>query len=283
MDVPFIKMEGAGNDYVYIDLLAPENGVLFTRVSWDDLARNISDRHFGVGSDGLVLVTRGESSYFGMKMFNADGSEAEMCGNAIRCVAKLLLDKGYERKETFSIDTLAGKKNVAIKDRDPHGITLVEVDMGEPVLKSADIPVDFDSERVVDAFLAGHRGTAVSMGNPHFVVFVDRITDDMVTNEGPLIERDPVFLNRTNVEFVRVVNEQQIEMRVWERGSGETLACGTGACACAVAAALEGRTSKQVRVSLLGGELQVSWREDNRVYLTGPARETFTGVYHYDV
>lgn len=283
MDVPFIKMEGAGNDYVYIDLLAPENDVLFTTVSWDDLARKISDRHFGVGSDGLVLVVRGKSSYFGMKMFNADGSEAEMCGNAIRCVAKLLLDKGYERKETFSIDTLAGKKNVAIIDRDPHGITLVEVDMGEPILKSADIPVDFDSERVVDVVLAGHRGTAVSMGNPHFVVFVDRITDDMVTNEGPLIERDPVFLNRTNVEFVRVVDEQQLEMRVWERGSGETLACGTGACACAVAAALEGRTSKQVRVSLLGGELQVSWREDNRVYLTGPARETFTGVYHYDV
>jgi len=282
MDIPFIKMEGAGNDYVYVDLLSPGTGAVFSGILWDDLSRKISDRHFGVGSDGLVLVTKGESSPFGMKMFNADGSEAEMCGNAIRCVAKLLLDKRYETKESFSIDTLAGKKNLMIKGHDPGGTTLVEVDMGEPILRSRDIPVDFDGKRVIDVEIAAHRGTAVSMGNPHFVVFVDRITDDLVTIEGPLIEQDPAFPNRTNVEFVRVVDDGHLVMRVWERGSGETLACGTGACACAVAAALEGRTSKKVCVSLLGGELGVSWREDNRVYLTGPARETFTGVYHYE-
>jgi diaminopimelate epimerase len=282
MDIPFIKMEGAGNDYVYIDLLAPETAAVFSGILWDDLSRKISDRHFGVGSDGLVLVTKGESSPFGMKMFNSDGSEAEMCGNAIRCVAKLLLDKRYETKESFSIDTLAGKKNVVIKGRDPGGTTMVEVDMGEPILRGRDIPVDFDGERVIDVEIAGHRGTAVSMGNPHFVVFVDRITDDLVKNEGPIIEKNPAFPNRTNVEFVRVVDDRHLVMRVWERGSGETLACGTGACACSVAAALEGRTSKKVRVSLLGGELGVSWREDNRVYLSGPARETFTGVYHYN-
>jgi diaminopimelate epimerase len=282
MDIPFIKMEGAGNDYVYLDLLSGGGGAVFDGISWKDLARKIADRHFGVGADGLVLVIKGEFSPFGMRMFNADGSEAEMCGNAIRCVAKLLIDKNYETEESFSIDTLAGKKNVMIKGRDTGGITLVEVDMGEPILKSRDIPVDLKGERAINVDISGHRGTAVSMGNPHFVVFVDRITDDLVTKEGPLIEHDPAFPNRTNVEFVRVVDDAHLEMRVWERGSGETLACGTGACATAVAAALEERASKKVRISLLGGELQISWREDNHVYLTGPARETFTGVYHYD-
>ncbi|MBN2325213.1 MAG: diaminopimelate epimerase [Spirochaetes bacterium] len=279
--MPFIKMEGAGNDYVYLDLLPEKSGAVFEGISWNDLARTISDRHFGVGSDGLVLVRKGESSRFGMRMFNADGSEAEMCGNAIRCVAKLLTDKHYETEESFSIDTRAGKKTVAIKDRLPGGITLVEVDMGEPILKSRDIPVAVDTERAIDVTISGRRGTAVSMGNPHFVVFVDRITDDLVRNEGPLLEHDPMFPNRTNVEFARVVDDSHLEMRVWERGSGETLACGTGACATAVAAVLEKRASREVNVSLLGGELSISWRDDNHVYLKGPARETFTGVYHY--
>ena len=282
MEIAFIKMEGAGNDYVYIDLLAPVHGAAFGDIGWDDLARKISDRHFGVGSDGLVLLTKGKRSSFGMKMFNADGSEAEMCGNAIRCVAKLILDRGYGKEKAFTIDTLAGTKNVTVTGHEPGGVTLVEVDMGQPILTSADIPVIHDGERAVDVEIAGHRGTAVSMGNPHFVIFVDRITDNLVTGEGPLIEKNPAFPNRTNVEFVRVVNDGHLEMRVWERGSGETLACGTGACACAVAAAVEGRAGKEVRVSLLGGELAVSWRENNHVYLTGPARHTFSGVYYYE-
>lgn len=173
MDVPFIKLEGAGNDYVYIDLM--KNGC---DLPFDDLAKKISDRHFGVGSDGLVLIMKGSKAPFRMRMFNSDGSEAEMCGNAIRCVAKYLFDRGYSRKEELSVETLAGVKKLQIVERDPeHGTTWVKVDMGAPILRGADIPVNVDREPVLDIEVSGQRGTAVSMGNPHFVVFVDGITD----------------------------------------------------------------------------------------------------------
>ena len=279
MDVPFIKLEGAGNDYVYIDLM--KNGC---DLPFDDLAKKISDRHFGVGSDGLVLIMKGSKAPFRMRMFNSDGSEAEMCGNAIRCVAKYLFDRGYSKKEELSVETLAGVKKLQIVENDPeHATTWVKVDMGAPILKGADIPVNVDREPVLDIEVSGQRGTAVSMGNPHFVVFVDGITDTQVLQHGPRIEKDPLFPSRTNVEFVKVIDRNNIEMRVWERGSGETLACGTGACASVVAAVLGEHTSRNVSVKLRGGNLRIAWeKKNNRVYLTGPAREVFSGVYFYE-
>ena len=279
MDVSFIKMEGAGNDYVYIDLI--KNGY---DLSFEDLAIKISDRHFGVGSDGLVLIMRGSEAEFRMRMFNADGSEAQMCGNAIRCVAKYLHDNKYTKDETISVETLAGVKHLTVEKEQPdRHTTWVRVDMGAPVLRGPDIPVKIEGEPVTDIEVSGYRGTAVSMGNPHFVVFVDRITDQQVLVHGPQIERDPLFPERANVEFVRVIDRNNIEMRVWERGSGETLACGTGACASVVAAVLGGHTSRSVVVRLLGGNLEISWDEkQDRVYLTGPAREVFGGTYIYE-
>ncbi len=279
MDVPFIKLEGAGNDYVYIDLL--KNGY---DLPFDDLAKKISDRHFGVGSDGLVLIMKGSNAPFRMRMFNSDGSEAEMCGNAIRCVAKYLFDRGYSDRRELSVETLAGVKKLSIVRREPeHSTSWVKVNMGSPILRGADIPVNIDREPVTDIEVSGYRGTAVSMGNPHFVVFVDGITDTHVLQDGPRIEKDPLFPSRTNVEFVKVIDRENIEMRVWERGSGETLACGTGACASVVAAVLGGHTSRNVSVNLRGGNLEISWeKKENCVYLTGPAREVFSGVYFYE-
>jgi diaminopimelate epimerase len=279
MEVSFVKMEGAGNDYVYIDEM--KNGY---DLPFEDLAKRISDRHLGVGSDGLVIMMRGKKQGFGMRMFNADGSEAEMCGNAIRCVAKYLYDTGYVKTKQLSIETLAGAKQLTIVEAaDSRGTSWVRVDMGTPILRGREIPVKVDREPVTGIEVAGYHGTAVSMGNPHFVVFVDRITDKQVLEHGPKIENDPLFPNRTNVEFVHVLDRDNIEMRVWERGSGETLACGTGACASAVAAILENRTSRDVSVAVLGGVLRIFWDEaENRVYLTGPAREVFRGIYFYE-
>jgi diaminopimelate epimerase len=236
-----------------------------------------------------------------MRMFNADGSEAEMCGNAIRCVGKYLHDRGRlkggpkrgagktgarsGRHETrgFTIETLAGVKTLEVAKKDRAGKALqLTVDMGRPVLKGADIPVRVDAEPVVGVDVMGYRGTAVSMGNPHIVLFVDEITDGQVRGDGPKIENHPLFPRRTNVEFVKVLNGKNIEMRVWERGSGETLACGTGACAAAVASALNGFTGRNVEVKLLGGTLRIEWREtDGTVLMTGPAEEVFRGVYRY--
>jgi diaminopimelate epimerase len=265
------------------------------------LAGKISSRHFGVGGDGLVLILGSAKADFRMRMFNADGSEAEMCGNAIRCVGKYLHDRGRlkrrstrggrkgsvraKRSETrgFTIETLAGVKTIEVAKKDRAGRALrITVDMGRPVLKGADIPVNVDSEPVVGVEVLGYKGTAVSMGNPHIVFFVDEITDGQVLGDGPRIENHPLFPKRTNVEFVKVLNRQTIEMRVWERGSGETLACGTGACAAAVASSLNGLTGRDVEVNLLGGTLRVEWREtDGTVRMTGPAEELFSGVYHY--
>jgi diaminopimelate epimerase len=279
MEVSFVKMEGAGNDYVYIDVVDVSYDLQF-----EDLAIKISDRHFGVGSDGLVLIMRGKKNNFRMRMFNTDGSEAEMCGNAVRCVAKYLYDTGYVKEKKLSVETLAGDKTLTIEeDDDGHGRTWVRVDMGKPVLRGSEIPVKVDTEPVIGIEVGGYIGTSVSMGNPHFVVFVDQITDRQVLEHGPKIENDPIFPNRTNVEFVRVIDRDNVEMRVWERGSGETLACGTGACATAVAAALEGRTSRSVNVKVRGGTLKAEWDEtENRVFLTGPAREVFRGVFLYE-
>jgi diaminopimelate epimerase len=278
MDIEFIKMEGAGNDYVYLDLLKDSYGVDF-----NDLSKKITDRHFGVGGDGLVLIMESLEADYRMRMFNADGSEAEMCGNAIRCVGKYLYDRAYLDNREFSIETLAGIKNVSIFETDEDGKAIkLRVDMGEPVLKGRDIPVQFDMEPVIGVMVRGYEGTAVSMGNPHFVIFVDEISDNHVLIDGPLLEKAPEFSNRINVEFVNVIDRENIEMRVWERGSGETLACGTGACASAVASVLNDKTSREMNVKLLGGTLRIEWDEaSNTVYMTGPATEVFSGTYNY--
>jgi diaminopimelate epimerase len=278
MNVEFVKMHGAGNDYIYVDLLGRTY-----RADWSDLARNISSRHFGVGGDGLVLILGSAKADFRMRMFNADGSEAEMCGNAIRCVGKYLYDRGKLDYPVFTIETLAGTKTLEIAEKDRAGKAVqLTVGMGAPILKGSDIPLLVDSEPVVGVEILGYKGTAVSMGNPHIVFFVDEITDAQVLGDGPKIERHPLFPKRTNVEFVKILDRKTIEMRVWERGSGETLACGTGACAAAVASALNGLTGREIEVRLLGGTLRVQWREtDETVRMTGPAVEVFSGVYPF--
>jgi diaminopimelate epimerase len=278
MHIEFVKMEGVGNDYVYLDLIGKSYSPDFS-----DLALKIADRHFGVGGDGLVLIMGSSTADYRMRMFNADGTEAEMCGNAIRCVGKYLYDRAYLEDESFTIETLGGIKNLSIVEKDAEGrAAQLCVDMGEPVLKGRDIPVGFDLEPVVGVEVRGYEGTAVSMGNPHFVIFVDEITDNHVLVDGPLLEKASEFPNRINVEFVTVTDRNNLTMRVWERGSGETLACGTGACAVAVASVLNGLTSRTVNVSLLGGTLRINWDESsNTVYMTGPATEVFSGIYSY--
>jgi diaminopimelate epimerase len=279
MDIEFVKLEGAGNDYVYLDLLRNNYDLDF-----NDLSKKIADRHFGVGGDGLVLMMESADAHYRMRMFNADGSEAEMCGNAIRCVGKYLYDRAYLDDREFSIETLAGVKQLSVFETDEDGRAVkLRVDMGEPVLQGKKIPVLFDMEPVVGVTVRGYEGTAVSMGNPHFVIFVDEITDNHVLIDGPLLETAPEFPNKINVEFVSVIDREQIEMRVWERGSGETLACGTGACASAVACVLNSKTSREINVKLLGGTLRIEWEESsNRVFMTGPATEVFSGTYTYN-
>src|SRR5437870_10559944 len=269
----FTKMQGAGNDYVYLDC--------FTNPMPHDpsgLSRKISDRHFGVGADGLILICPSDKADARMRMFNADGSESEMCGNGIRCVAKYVYDHGLVRKPTLKIETGRG---VLALDLEGSGglVRQVRVDMGEPILEAARIPTTLPGNPPVEVALPGHalKVTCVSLGNPHCVTFVDEITDQLVLGVGPQVERDAAFPRRTNVEFVRVNRPDDIAMRVWERGSGETLACGTGACAVAVAGARTGRSGRQVTVALPGGDLEIDWRPDDRVLMTGDAVEVFEG------
>jgi len=283
MDIDFIKMHGAGNDYVYIDMIRHHQNPDYNRLDFNDLAEKISSRHFGVGGDGLVLIMPSETADFRMRMFNADGSEAEMCGNAIRCVGKYLYDRKYIEADSMGIETAVGIKRLRIIEKDDSGKAVkLKVDMGLPILDGKDIPVSVDSNPVTGIEVEGYRGTAVSMGNPHFVTFVDEITDKMVLNDGPKIEINPIFPRKANVEFVKVLAPDRIRMRVWERGTGETLACGTGACAAVVASVLNNHTSRKVSVMLPGGTLEIEWDDaDNRVYMTGPAEEVFTGTYFY--
>ncbi len=272
-------MRGLGNDYVYVDLY--REGV----IPWDPaaLSREISDRHFGVGSDGLILILPGDKAPVRMRMFNADGSEGEMCGNGIRCFAKYVFEQGYVTEPEFSVETGAGIVRPRVEVEGGR-VTRVRVDMGAPRLARGEILMTGPpEERVVDQpFRVGGQDlliTAVSMGNPHCVIFVDDVAEVDVPGLGSRIETDPAFPRRTNVEFVQVLSRKELVMRVWERGSGITLACGTGACASAVAAALTGRAGRQVRVHLLGGSLDIEWAEDDHVYMTGPAVEVFRGVY----
>jgi diaminopimelate epimerase len=276
MPVNFTKMHGAGNDYIYVDCFAnpmPHDPA--------GLSRKISDRHFGVGADGLILICPSDKADARMRMFNADGSEAEMCGNGVRCIAKYVYDHGLVRKPTLTIETGRG---VLTLDLEIGGgaVRQVRVDMGEPILEASRIPTTLPGNPPVQVSLPVFdlQVTCVSMGNPHCVTFVKQITDALVLGIGPKIEVDEAFPRRTNVEFAVVNRPDDITMRVWERGSGETLACGTGACAVAVAGVLTGRTQRKITAHLPGGDLQLHWSEmDNRVYMTGPAVEVFSGTW----
>lgn len=274
----FTKMHGAGNDYVYVDCFAqrePANPA--------ELARLISDRHFGVGGDGLVLIGPSQLADARMRMFNADGSEAEMCGNAIRCVAKYVYDHSIARKTTLAIETGRGVLSLEL-EIEKGECQRARVDLGEPILEAAFIPTQLAGNPPLNAVLSvGGKEllvTCVSMGNPHCVCFVEQASDDWVLGLGPQIEHHPLFPRRTNVEFVEVLSRSQVRQRTWERGSGETLACGTGAAAVCVAGVLTGRTERKITVNLRGGDLQLEWNSaNNHVFKTGPATVVFSGEW----
>ena len=272
----FTKMHGAGNDYVYVNCFdqpppadAPE------------LARQMSHRHFGIGGDGLVLIRPSQVADARMQMFNADGSEAEMCGNAIRCVAKYLYDRDIIRQPTLRIETGNGVLTLDVETT--HGkVDRVRVDMGEPILEAARIPTTLAGNPVVDAELVvggkSFQVTTVSMGNPHCVIFLEQASDELVLGFGPQIEKHEAFPAKVNVEFVEVISPTKVRQRTWERGSGETWACGTGASAVCVAGVLAGRTERHILNHLLGGDLELEWNEaSNHVFMTGPATEVFSG------
>lgn len=271
----FTKMHGAGNDYVYV------NG--FEEIVPDPpaLAVRISDRHFGVGSDGLILILPSEKADCRMRIFNADGSEAEMCGNGVRCVAKYVYDHGMARKEEIRVETGAGVLSLQVFPEKGR-VAKVRVNMGTPRLGRSEIPMVGPKGRVVgEPFPVLDRTfsiTCVSMGNPHCVIFVDEVERFPVEQYGRAIESHPAFPRRTNVELVQVVGRDELRQRTWERGSGETLACGTGASAAAVSAFLNGIAGRRVLIHLLGGDLEIEWSEEGPVYMTGPAVEVFTGV-----
>ncbi len=271
----FTKMQGLGNDYVYVNCFEEkvENP--------SELAVKVSDRHFGIGSDGLILIRPSEVADFRMTMFNADGSESEMCGNGIRCVGKYVYDYGLTDKTEVSVETLAGIKYLKFLIKDGK-VDMVTVNMGEPILKPELVPVVGEGDAVIDSPIevAGkeYKMTCVSMGNPHSVVFVDDVDNFPLHEVGPLFEHHRAFPRRVNAEFCQVIDRTHARMRVWERGTGETLACGTGTCATAVACILNGKTEDEVTVTLLGGDLIIRWdREKNVIYMTGPARVVFDG------
>ena len=272
--IKFTKMQGLGNDYVYID--ATKENIENPSV----LAKYISDRHFGVGSDGLILICPSDKADFRMRMFNSDGSEAEMCGNGIRCVGKFVYDKKLTDKTLVTVETKAGIKTLKLNVKDEK-VDTVRVDMGTPILESEKIPVITDENIAqnlrLNALDKSFDFTCVSMGNPHAVTVVDNVTDFDVKKYGSILEVNEVFPNKTNVEFVEIKDSENIKMRVWERGAGETLACGTGACASVVACNLNGLTKRSVNVELLGGNLNIELGEDNHVYMTGPAVTVFEG------
>ncbi|MSR55582.1 MAG: diaminopimelate epimerase [Gemmataceae bacterium] len=276
----FTKMQGCGNDYVYVDCFRE-------KIAGDisQLAIAIADRHFGVGGDGLILICPSERGDARMRMFNADGSESEMCGNGVRCVAKYVYDHGIAQKERLAIETGRGVLTIDL-EIEGGKVRRARVDMGEPILEAAKIPTMLVGNPPVEQTVRyGTEAndvlalTCVSMGNPHAVAFVNEITDKQVHGIGPLIEKHEAFPRKVNVEFVKVNSRTDANMRVWERGSGETLACGTGACAVAVAGILTGRFDRKVTIHLLGGDLEIEWGTDNHVYKTGPAVEVFSGEW----
>lgn len=275
----FVKMHGLGNAYVFVDLMAP-GAPQPTGLDWARLARAVADPHFGIGSDGLILIGPAAAEAASMRIFNADGSEGEMCGNGIRCLA-MWLHQAHGAPRRFRVETRAGVREVEVLQAPAFGQAVVRVDMGRPAqLGPAGTPLgtplalEVEGQRLV--------GWPVSVGNPHVVLFVDSVASAPVGELGPRIERHPLFPDRINVEFLEVAGPGRLRMRVWERGSGETLACGTGACASLVAAAASGRAARRAEVELRGGTLAVEWAEDGRIWMTGPARLVATGRLPWD-
>lgn len=276
----FTKMQGCGNDYVYI------NGFTEKIENKPAFVRAVSDRHFGVGGDGAIFINPSEEADFEMEMYNADGTRAEMCGNGIRCVAKYVYDKGMTDKEQVSIVSFGNVKYVDLYVEDGL-VSSVKVNMGAPILDAEKVPVKSTKSQSVDEPITvngkEYRMTCVSMGNPHAVIFMEDIAKFDIVSIGPLFENHEVFPNRTNTEFVEVVDRTHVNMRVWERGTGETLACGTGCCATVVACVLNGLTEDKVTVRVLGGEIEIQWdREANLVYMTGPAATVFEGEFPWE-
>ena len=274
--IRFTKMHGAGNDYIYI------NAINSCPANLPELSNEMSDRHKGVGSDGVVLIMPSDKADFRMRMFNADGSEGEMCGNASRCVAKYVYDKGLTSKRKITLETLAGIKVLEITKVVDEKVREVKVDMGEPSFVPENIPTNSNCE-VIDMPISTSLGTlnltAVGTGNPHGVVIMDSVSDLDIDSIGPEIQNNELFPRKANIEFVRIINRNEIEMRVYERGSGETMACGTGACASVVATSRLGLTERRATVHLKGGDLLIHWAADNHVYMTGEAATVFEGEY----
>lgn len=273
----FTKMHGAGNDYIYVNCFEE------TVTDINATAKAVSDRHFGIGSDGLVLICPSDKADFRMDMYNSDGSQAEMCGNATRCVGKYVHDKGLTDKTVITLETLAGIKTLDLNLNDKGEVETVCVNMGSPKLVPKNIPISSDKDRFIGETVSvcgkDYVVTGVSMGNPHAVTFIDDVTNLEIEKIGPKFENYELFPKRINTEFAKVLDENTIQMRVWERGAGETLACGTGACATMVAASLMGLTGREADIKLLGGTLHIRWDEnDNNVYMTGPAAFVFDGV-----
>ena len=278
----FTKMQGCGNDYIYIDGAVEK----IAQEDKPEFVRKISDRHFGVGGDGAIFINPSAEADFEMEMYNADGSRAEMCGNGIRCVAKYVYDKGLTDKTDISVISCGKIKYLELFTKDGK-VDTVKVNMGAPELVPENIPVvaDAGKDSVIDEpiIVRGkeYKMTCVSMGNPHAVVFIDDVDNLEIEQIGPYFEKHERFPNKTNTEFVKVLDRKTVQMRVWERGTGETLACGTGCCATVVACILNGLTDDTVTVKLLGGEIEIAWdRENNLVYMTGPAETAFEGEYN---
>lgn len=295
----FTKMHGIGNDYVYVNCFEE------TVDNPSDLAKAVSDRHFGIGSDGLILILPSREADVRMRIYNADGSEAQMCGNGIRCVAKYVYEHGIAKKEILAVETQCGIKTLQLYVADGN-VLKVKVNMGKPRLLRSEIPMVGANTQVINEPLqvnanistppqshpceGGDKGggivfnvTCVSMGNPHCIIFVDDVDSVPLSNVGPLIERHNAFPQRTNVHFVKVFTPKEVKMRTWERGSGETLACGTGASAVCVAGVISERTDRNILTHLPGGDLEIEWAEDENVYMTGPATEVFTGEWQGQV
>ena len=272
----FTKMHGIGNDYIYFNCL--ENEI----ENPSELSIKLSDRHFGVGGDGIILILPSKVADFRMRMFNADGSEGEMCGNATRCIGKYVYEKGLTSKKEITLETLAGIKYLKLNIVN-NLVESVEVNMGMPILKPKDIPVMIDKDIVINEEVkignSKYNITTVSMGNPHCIVFMDSLDDLQIEKIGPVFENHSLFPQRVNAEFVEVIDEKTLKMRVWERGSGETYACGTGACAVTVASVLNGfcKRDEEITVKLLGGDLKIKYANDGLVYMTGPAEFVFEG------
>jgi diaminopimelate epimerase len=271
----FTKMHGAGNDYIYV------NAIKEQVQNPSELAIRISDRHFGIGSDGLVLIMASDCADFRMRMFNSDGSESEMCGNASRCIGKYVYDKGLTKQKKVTLETKAGIRILELTVVDGK-VSTVRVDMGEPILDPPSIPMDFPGDYAIQVPISIHGKeyllNGVSMGNPHAVVFTEEIDALNLPVIGPEFEHNELFPKRTNTEFVEVINNEHVRMRVWERGAGETLACGTGACAVLVAGVLSGHLQRKAQVDLRGGTLLIEWNaDDNHVYMTGEAVTVFEG------